>query len=105
MCPLLTEDVSGASFDGATLGLTGHVTGSFLGTHDGLHTFDLAFTDLPTATWLFTNNHVSADPPFTDFDSGTYNTGLSPVPEPSTLLLFGSGLLGALAFRRRPVRR
>jgi len=93
-CGLLTENLSAVSFNSGTFGLTGDVTGSFLGGAGGLHTFDLALTDLPGGTWLFTNNHLDAIPPFTDFDSGTYSTEVAPTPEPATLVLCGSTLAG-----------
>jgi hypothetical protein len=100
-CGLTSEVLTAVFFDGATLGLTGDVTGTFLGQNGGRHSFDLALTNLPGATWFFTDNHLDASPPFIDTAQGTYRTVVaSGVPEPSTLLLLGSALAALAAWRR-----
>jgi len=104
-CGLETEVLTGVLFDAATLDLSGHVTGTFLGAGGGQHSFDLSLSDAPTPAWVFTNNHLDAVPPFSDVSSGTYRTiaAAAAVPEASTLLLFGAGLvwLGGLIWRGR----
>ena len=100
-CGLTSEVLTAVFFDGTTLGLTGDLTGTFLGQNGGRHSFDLALTNLPGATWFFTDNHLDASPPFTDTARGTYRTVVaSGVPEPSTLLLLGSALAALAAWRR-----
>lgn len=44
---------------------------------------------------------LSTDPDFYVMDNVTYGTGTSATPEPSTFLLFGTGLLGSLGMLRR----
>jgi hypothetical protein len=100
-CGLTSEVLTAVFFDGATSGLTGNLTGTFLGGSGGRHSFDLALTNLPGATWFFTDNHLDASPPFTDTARGTYRTVVaSGVPEPSTLLLLSSALAALAAWRR-----
>lgn len=53
-------------------------------------TFDATFTNLVSVSWLQSDY-------FHQFD----NIDASPVPEPSTLLLFGAGLLAVAAGRRK----
>lgn len=99
VCTPLTEDLTKVSFNSATLGVLGEVTGSFLGQGGGFHTFDLLTADLPGGTWTFTDVHVTGG--FTEVSTGTYTTTVKSVDEPSGLLLLGLGV-GALAwFRRR----
>ena len=104
-CGLLTENLSAVAFDSGTSGLQGNIMGSFNGSGGHLHTFDLTLTDLPGGTWLFADTHLAAMPPFTDFTSGTYTTELAPVPEPVTLLLFGTTAAGLGLTRWRQRRR
>jgi hypothetical protein len=97
-CGLTSEVLTAVFFDGATLGLTGDLTGTFLGQNGGRHSFDLALTNRPSATWFFTDVHI--DGGFTDTTQGTYRTVAASVPEPSTLLLLGSALAALAAWRR-----
>jgi PEP-CTERM motif-containing protein len=94
-CGLTSQDLTNASFDGATLGLTGYIRETFLGAGGENHSFTLAFTDL-LPRW------VSADIPDgqpAELARGAYATVA--VPEPSTALLLGSALAALAAWRRR----
>jgi hypothetical protein len=57
-CAPLTQDANNLHFDSTDFELSGDLTGTFLGSGGGLHTFDLGFTD-PTATWTFTDTRVA----------------------------------------------
>ena len=95
-CGLTSQDLTGAYFDSATSGLTGHVLGTFIGEGGASHSFALVLADLPGATWFLTDIIEESS---ADFAQGTYRTVAS-VPEPSTLLLLGSALAALTAWRR-----
>ena len=99
-CQLLTEDLSNLLFDAASFGLTGTVTGTFLGDGGGLHDFTLFLTDAPARTWDFFNHKQFDNTTKESF--GTYVlTRIEPpveVPLPAAFPLFATGL-GALGLR------
>jgi len=100
-CGLLSENLSGVSFDTTTFDLKGHITGTFLGSGGNLHRFDLALTD-PAGTWTFTN--IREFDGRTDISSGTYTPAISAIPEPSSWVMLSLGLL-ALTYRATTARR
>jgi hypothetical protein len=69
-CAPLTQDLTKLFFDSADFELSGDITGTYLGSGGGLHTFDLGFTD-PTATWTFTETSAAHG---TRITTGTYAT-------------------------------
>src|SRR2546428_2054223 len=87
------------TLNAATLGLSGTLTGSFLGMNGGTHFWNpLTINDIPTGsatgTWSLIDDHIGANgQPDVRTSSGTY-APLTPVPEPSSLLLLVSGLAG-----------
>jgi hypothetical protein len=96
VCTPLSEDLSGVSFDPATLGVTGHVTGSFQDQANGVHTFDLA-TELG-GTWIFDE----VDPTgLEETSTGTYVVVVKTVDEPSVLGLLGLAFAALAGFRPR----
>ncbi len=93
-CTLLTQDLSGLSFDSATLGIIGTATGTYLGDLGDLHNFILIVTDAPTLIWDFTKHNQVTD--ITKQSNGTYY--LAETPLSAALPLFASGL-SALGLR------
>ena len=95
-CGLTSQALAGLSFDSATAGLVGHITGTFLGSGGSSHSFDLAMTQTPSALWFFTDFTAA------ELVQGTYTTAAAAsVPEPSTVLLLGSALAALAGWRRR----
>jgi hypothetical protein len=78
---------TGVLNSGATVTQTLILDGTF---GSEVFTFDQNFSDLVSVSWLQTDN-------FHQFD----NITVAPVPEPSTMLLFASGLLTVAAARRK----
>ena len=104
--PVFT-DTTGVFFDPTTSYLTGDVTGEFIGTGDHYHWFDVSISE--AGTWTKYNDHTGIPAPpslppigsvYTDVAYGTY-TAATPVPEPATVLLLGSGLVGLAGYARR----
>ena len=94
VCTPLSEDLSGSSFDAATFGVVGTITGTFAEEGD-IHSFVLSLTnvvDSTPGTWTFVD---SCDDCETVTSTGTYVVA-PVVPEPSTLALLGSGLVGLI---------
>jgi hypothetical protein len=104
VCTPVSENLSAVSFDGSTLGLVGNVTGSFLGSGGGTHTFGLITTDLPGGMWTF--NDLTVVTNTTQTSMGTYTTTATAVDEPAILALLvpaGVGVLASFMRRRRRV--
>jgi|SRR5665213_2153771 len=103
-CTLLTEDLSQYSFDSATLGTVGTVTGTFLNGSDDFSNFTVTIADAPTLTWDFTKQDQVTD--VTKESSGTYDLLTPAVPEPSTwaMMLLGFAGVGFIAYRRKNKR-
>lgn len=78
---LVTGLTQSLTFNSATLGLLGEVTGTFTGQNGGTHSFDLTIADIVsgTGTWLYVDHHVGAGGGTDDrTGSGTY-VALAPV--------------------------
>ncbi len=91
-------DFSGLQIDGDTLDLVGTLVGTWTGGGGKPNMLTATFTDNTTDfTWERDKDLGSG---FTFFSSGTGTYSLEPVPEPSTLFLFGSALGGFAAWRR-----
>ncbi len=98
-CAPATQDASLQFFNAATTGLVGTVSGTYSSFY--AHQFQFTFTDLVggIGTWAEEDNGYDSFGVLktTNNYHGTYTA----VPEPLTLYLFGAGLFGLLALRRR----
>jgi hypothetical protein len=65
-------------------------------TSTGIYTFDLYYADIKYITFI-----PSADGNGADIDNLTFDA----IPEPSTMLLFGSGLAGLVGYGRRRFKK
>jgi PEP-CTERM putative exosortase interaction domain len=88
----------------------GDLGGFFIGAgSDTKNDFLTGFYGLPGTGWTFANTEImlgtlTVDPvtgAFTGIPNQADIVNVNPVPEPATLLLLGSGLVGAAWFRRR----
>ena len=98
----LTENLSGALFDAATLGVVGSITGEFYNKNNTVHTYDLTSTDLPAGTWTFVDTSPGGS---SKTSTGTYTISPSTTADlPATGILLLSGLAGValISLRRRP---
>ncbi len=66
------------------------------GTQDYLH-----YWDTKTGLWDDMENGRYMSGYIVEYENHAENDGAAPVPEPATLMLFGSGLLGIANFRRK----
>jgi hypothetical protein len=104
ICTPETLVLVGASVDGATLGVSGEITGSYLNTKGKDHSFDLMTTDLPSGTWTFLDTGPGG---VTSTTTGTYKVvpGVTTgVDEPTIALLLAPGAAALLLARRRRSR-
>jgi hypothetical protein len=104
ICTPETLVLVGAEVDGATLGVSGEITGTYLNTKGTNHTFDLMTTDLPGGTWTYLDtgpNNVTLT------SMGTYTVvGVTTRADepPIALLLVPAGAALLLSRRRsRPL--
>ena len=91
MAGLITDGSNGCAVGGECLDVTG--TGFFTSS-------DPTLTPSGTATFTFTSQYVPGQTLAT-LTSFSASTSAPPVPEPASLALVGSGLLGAFGFARR----
>jgi hypothetical protein len=101
-----TVDATGSVFSAATIEFTFDSTGN--GDLDGGEITDEFFVTFPSAiditTGSGTNGVALGNFMFALVGGGTYDFQVEFVPEPTTALLVGLGLVGFSLFRRRPTR-
>jgi hypothetical protein len=87
--------------------LPDEISGEFNRNEDRTFTFDLSMTGVTPGTYNFeVYGLVDGGIVATEIDSITVGDGgPAPVPEPSTMILLGSGLLGLAAFSRKKLKK